>query len=297
MTTSHRRSATGPSDDRAVVAPLAGSDPEGHLADGWEPYRPLADGLLRRFVHAYASSFCGMVHHLGGRVVRRDAYVVWDLGRPSGFLNGAMLLRPLPYDGWHESIEALERDVLRGGTGEVTVMSPFPTPDLASSGWRLVGHPPLLLRDRVEPMPSTPRWLTVRPVRDTRTIADWERVAIQGYPFPDVPDGAGALVDDRVLADPSFHAWIAYVDDDAVAIGTSYTVHGLHVMALGATLPDHRGRGIWDALTRVRLASFPSLPAAGLFSDDSRSPAERLGFRALSRWTVWSRDRTDRPSL
>lgn len=282
--------------DDGVVAPLPGNDPDGHLADGWEPHRPLADGLLRRFAYAYASSFTGVVQRLGGRVVRRDPYVVWDLGRPSGLFVGAMLLQPLPYEGWREVVASLEDDVDGWGTGQATLLSPFPTPDLSRSGWRLTGHPPLLVRSGGQPEPDASGWVELRPVRDAGTLADWERVAVRGFPFPEVPEAPGALVDDRVLADPCFHGWVAYVDDAAVAIGTSYVAHGLNVMTLGATLPSYRGRGLWDALARRRLAAFPSLPAAGLFSDHSRSPAERLGFRSFARWSVWSRSRDGLPS-
>lgn len=276
--------STGP-----VVAPRPGSDPEDHLVTGWEPHRPLGDGLVRRFVHAYASSFTGPVHHMGGRVVQRDDHVAWDLGRPGGLFTGAMLLRPPPPDAWPSVMAAVERDLDAEAAREATLFSPWPTPDLSGRGWRLVGHPPLLLRARGEPAPPPPAWLELRRVADADTLADWERVAVLGYPITGVEAAPGALVDDRLLADPAFHAWVAYADGSPVAIGTSYVVHGMNVFMLGVTLPSHRGRGAWDALARRRLAAFPGLPAAAIVSDLSRSPAQRLGFLPLQRWTVWSR--------
>jgi hypothetical protein len=276
-----------------LVRPLPGRDPVGHLVTGWEPHRPLGDGLVRRFVHAYASSFTMPVHLLGGRVVRRPAYVVWDLGRPAGGLfDGAMLLRPLPYLGWEDVIDDLEADLLPAASGEVMVFSPWPTPDLQARGWRLEGHPPLLLRPGGCPEPPPPPWLDLVAVDDATTLADWERVAVDGYPLDELrPAWTGALADDRLLADPSFHAWVGYADGQAVAIGTSYVAHGLNVFTLGVTLPEHRGRGAWHVLARRRLDRFATLPAMGLFSDLSRGPAEGLGFVPLARWTVWSRER------
>jgi hypothetical protein len=283
-------------DGHALVGPRPGSDPRGHLATGWEPHRPLSDGLVRRFVHAFASSFAGPVHRLGGRVVRRADYVVWDRGRPSGLFNGAMLLRPLPYDRWDPVMTALEVDLLPGSSGEVLLFSPWPTPDLAARGWKLVGHPPLLLRPQGRPEPPLPAWLEVVEVTDRRTLADWERVAIEGYPFDELrPITRGALLGPAVLADPAFHAWVGYEGGSPVTIGTSYVAHGLNVFALGVTLPEHRGRGAWHVMARRRLAAFADLPAVSLFSDHSRSPAEGLGFLPLERWTVWTRARDGAP--
>jgi hypothetical protein len=45
-------------------------------------------------------------------------------------------------------------------------------------------------------------------------------------------------------------------------------------------------------MVRSRLAAAPDLPAAALFSDDSRPGAERLfGFLPISRFTLWMRSR------
>lgn len=275
----------------APVAPSPGTDPEGHLATGWEAHRPLSDGLVRRFAYTYASSFVGPVALMGGRIVRREAYVVWDRGHPAGFYNGAMLLQPLSHDGWERTLDDLEV-ALSPGEGEVILFSPWPTPDLSDRGWRLSGHPPLLLRPSGEPDLGTPPWLEIREVHDEASLADWERVAIEGYPLDGLRSAPqGSLVDARVLADPHLHAWVGYVDAQPIALGTSYVVHGLHVPALGVTLPEHRGRGAWHLLMRRRLATFRSLPSMSLFSDHSRSPAEGLGFLPLARWTVWLRER------
>jgi hypothetical protein len=276
----------------APQGPVPGADPAGHLPTGWESHRSLSDGLVRRFVYAYASSFTGPVALMGGQVVQREAYVTWDRGISAGLFNGAMLLQPLPYTGWGRIIRGLEADLVATGTGEVILFSPWPTPDLTDRGWRLSGHPPLLLRPSGVPQPPTPAWLEVREVADRRTLADWERVAIEGYPLDELrPAERGRFVDERILADARFHAWVGYVDGDPIAVGTSYLVHGLHVPTLGVTLPEHRGRGAWHILMLRRLSTFRSLPAMSLFSDHSRPPAEGLGFLPLARWTVWLRQR------
>jgi hypothetical protein len=290
---SARPATPSPPRSTATVAPLPGADPEGHRVTGWEPHRPVGDSLLRRFVHAYASSFTSPVAAVDGHVVRRATHVVWDLGRPSGYSNGAMLLQPLPHDGWQDVLATLEADLRPDGRGEVVVFSPWPTPDLGGRGWRLGGHPPLLhLPGPTGPASRAPAWLDIVEVTDAATLADWERVAVEGYPFEACrPWRRGQLVDERVLADGALRAWVGYVGGEAVAIGTAYVAHGVNVFALGVTLPAHRGRGAWEALARQRLAASPHLPAMGIFSDLSRGPAERLGFVPLARWTLWTRER------
>jgi hypothetical protein len=291
------RAAPGRPGPVAAITPGRGADPAGHLVTGWEDHRPLSDGLVRRFVYAYATSFTSPVTLMGGRVVRRGSYVTWDRHAPAGFYNGAMLLQPLPHLGWERTIDDLEGDLLSTGTGAVTLFSPWSTPDLTERGWQLSGHPPLLLRPSGEPAPPSPAWLQIREVADVRTLVDWERVAVDGFPFDELRRGRrGRLVDGRILKDPRLHAWVAYVDREPIAIGTSYVVHGLHVPTLGVTLPDHRGRGAWHALMRRRLSTFRSLPAMSLFSDHSRGPAQGLGFLPLARWTVWRHERSAVPA-
>jgi hypothetical protein len=76
------------------------------------------------------------------------------------------------------------------------------------------------------------------------------------------------------------------------AVGARHIAHGLVVLALGATLPAARHGGCWSAMVRSRLAAAPDLPAAALFSDDSRPGAERVfGFLPISRFTLWMRSR------
>jgi hypothetical protein len=277
---------------RPAVSPRPGTDPNGHLVTGWEAHREVGDSLVRRFVHAYASSFVAHVTRMDGHAVQRDRHVVWGLEGGSWLFNGAMLLQPLPHDGWQTLAAELERDLSTAGHGRVTLFSPWPTPDLSPRGWHLAGHPPLLLAPSGSPAPPPPAWLEVVPVTDESTLADWERVLVEGYPLSDhQPWRPRRIADVRVLDDPLLHAWVGYVDGEAAAIGTSYVAHGIDVFTLGVTMPAHRGRGAWQVMARQRLGMFPQLPAMGLFSDLSQGPAQRLGFLPLHRWTVWFRDR------
>lgn len=269
------------------------STTETHLTHGWEPDTPVADTVLRRFVFAQAASAAVPVSAMGGRVVSDDAFVATDLGRPGGYLyNAAVLRQPLVPDTADEVLDAIE-DFYAGGTGEVLLLSAWPTPDLRGRGWQLEGHPPLLLRPPGDaPQAPAPPGFSVEEVTDAAALRDWEQVAVEGFPFSDLlPYRPGRLVDERVLADGRLRLWVGYADGRAVSNGGLYTEHGLAVFTLGVTRPEARHRGYWKVLATRRLRIAPDLPAAGLFSDMSRPGAQRLGFLPILRFTLWHRTR------
>lgn len=263
----------------------------GRLTAGWEPATPWSDTLAHRVTHAYAASLWEPVAHAGGTVVHHDHVVIHDLGRPAAFENGATLLAPLGDD------EAAVLDEVEGtlaaGRGRVWLWSPWPTPDLRRRGWELAGHPPAMVRP-AGPAPAPPRTeVRVTEATDPRGMADWEHVVAHGYPIAELqPPAARPYLGTAALATPGHRCWVGHLRGRPVAAGAAHVAAGMQVFAMGATLPEARGRGAWRALATTRLAARPDLPAASLFSDDSRPLAERLGFVALWRWTLWTRART-----
>jgi hypothetical protein len=261
------------------------------LITGWEPGVPVGDTVLRRFVHAWAESLTGPVAAVGGRVERRSGLMLGDLGRPAAYYNGATLLCPPAPNAWDTVVDQVDPALFAGSaSGDVFLWSAWPTPDLRGRGWQLEGHPPLLYRPAGGPLPSAGE-LRVRRVGDAAALADWERVAVEGYPLGDLaPWRPGVLFGQRVLASP-LRLWVGYAGGRPVGAAASYVAHGLHVLALGVVLPQARRRGYWQALLRTRLADLEGLPSASLFSDMSRAGAERNGFLPISRFTLWRRAR------
>jgi GNAT superfamily N-acetyltransferase len=226
------------------------------LATGWDAGSPVDDTIMRQFVTASAAS----------------------------------LLRPPGAADWPGLLDEIE-GLLADGRGDAYLRSAWPTPDLRPRGWALEGHPPLLVRAPGQPLPPAAPDLEVRPVDDEAGLADWERVAVTGYPFGDLlPWRPGVLFDARVLAVP-LRLWVGYADGYAVGAAASWMEHGLQVCALGVVLPEYRGRGYWRTLLRVRLAAARGLPSAGLFSDYSRPGAQRYGYLPMLRFTLWRRIR------
>jgi hypothetical protein len=264
-----------------------------HLTDGWEPDLPVSDTLLRRFLFNLAAFHEVPVAAAGGRVLRRDDFAAADLGRPAAMHNAATLLRPLPFDRPGETLGEVEGFFDGPGTGEAYLWSAWPTPDLRPRGWMLEGHPPLLLRPPgAKPVPPVPPGLRVERVAGVDALRDWERVAVDGFPYRELqPWRPGQLLDERVLADGRLRLWVGHEDDRPVCVGSLFVDAGVAQFSLGVTLPEARRRGYWAAMAAVRLVEEPGLPAVGIFSDMSRPSAEAIGFLPLTRFTLWHRPR------
>jgi hypothetical protein len=265
-----------------------------HLTDGWEPDLPVSDTLLRRFLFNLAAFNELPAVAAGARVLRRHDLAAADLGRPAAMHNAATLLRPLPYDRAGETLEVVEGFYDGHGSGEAYLWSAWPTPDLRQRGWVLEGHPPLLLRPAggPPPPPPVPPGLRAERVTGVEGLRDWERVAVDGFPYRELqPYRPGVLLDERVLADERLRLWVGYEGDRPVCMGTLFVDAGVAAFSLGVTLPEARRRGYWAAMAGVRLLEEPDLPAVGIFSDMSRPPAEALGFLPLQRFTLWHRPR------
>ena len=127
------------------------------------------------------------------------------------------------------------------------------------------------------------------------TVADlarWERVAIDGYPLPDLQDApAGGVAAAALLDDERVRFLVGLDGERVVAAAASFTSHGIGSLSYGVTLPEWRRRGYWRRLAIERLRATPDLWMAGVFSDFSRPGAETLGFVPLLRLTLWILDR------
>ena len=265
---------------------------DAHLTTGWEQDLPLGDTVLRQYLYCWSALCEAFAVAGGGRAVTGPAVAMADLGRPSGWYNAATLLQPPDPDTFDAVVGQVET-FFEHGTGEVHLWSAWPTPDLSARGWRLEGHPPLMVRPpaSVAP-PPPPADADVSAVHDAAGLAAWERVAIAGYPLPELQGSApGAMADPRLLDDPRLRFSLGWEDGEPVSLGALFTEAGVGCFALGVTLPEARRRGHWHAHAVRRIHAAPDLWMTGVFSDFSRPPAEALGFLPLLRMTLWARPR------
>ncbi len=262
------------------------------LTTGWEPDLPVGDSLLRRYLFCWASLCATFAHAAGGRTIATRRFSAADYRRPAGWFNSATLLQPALGETFDEVLDDVER-FFAGGRGEVHLWSAWPTADLRPRGWELAGHPPFLVRPPAALVPPPPPPVAdVFDVADAADLSDWERVAIEGYPLPELlPAVPAALADPSLLADPRLRFSLGRGDGEAVSLGALFTDYGVGCFALGVTRGAWRGRGHWKAHAVHRLTAVPDVWMTGVFSDDSRPPAERLGFVPVLRLTLWSRRR------
>lgn len=263
-----------------------------HLTTGWEPDLPVADSVLRRFLFCWAAACDTFARASGGRTTVTPRFALADSREPSGWFNCATLLQPPNARGFDEVLDEIE-ERFAGGAGEALLVSAWPTPDLQHRGWHLVGHPPLLVRPPADLLaPPPPPTVDLVQVGDAEALADWERVAIEGYPLPELlPAVSGALAGPGLLDDSRLLCTVGREAGRPVSIGAVFTDYGIGCFTLGVTRPEARGRGHWRAHAIRRITAFPDLWMTGLFSDDSRPLAERLGFLPVLRFTLWSRPR------
>lgn len=266
------------------------------LTTGWETDVPAGDTMLRRYLFCWSHLAEAFADAAGGRTTWTAGFAAADMRRPGGFYNAATLLRPPDPATFDDELDAIEA-IFAGGAGEVSLWSAWPTPDLRPRGWYLVGHPPLLVRPpaHVLPVPSRSH-VRVREVVDAADLADWEQVAIEGYPIDELRGApTGALADPRLLSDPRLRFWLGHEGGEPVSLGTLFTDDGIGCMALGVTCPRARHRGHWRAHAVRRIDADPGLWMTGVFSDDSRPGAEGLGFLPIVRFTLWARPRPSPP--
>ncbi|MCA1673106.1 MAG: N-acetyltransferase [Actinobacteria bacterium] len=248
------------------------------LTTGWEPDVPVDDGLVRRFVFAYADRITAMARALGGRVDARPDARMADLGTPFGYDNAVVLLRPqvdLP------AVVARAKEFFPP-TRWWILLSMWPTPDLSGHGVTLVGHPPLMFRPPGPP-PAPPPGLEVSAVKGPAALAEFTEVLTRGYP---VPGGEGAVADPAVVG-TLLHLFIGRHGGRAVSVAGAAVHHGIVEVDWVATLPEDRGHGWGAALTAAAVGVAPELPAMLIASDDGRSVYRRLGFLDLFRATIW----------
>jgi hypothetical protein len=255
------------------------------LETGWLPDTPIEDSLLRRFVANQADLQDHLVGAVGGRSDRTPDVALSDSGVAAAYLNQAVMLRPI--SDVHDAVLGHVASFYAGSAG--LLLSPWPTPDLASRGWQLVGHPMFVVRGPVgAPADAPPSDVNVRRAESANDLALVERILIDGYPMPEL-DGmpANRAIGSALLRSAVRH-WVGYLDGTPIAAAASHAAHGVANLCLAATLPAARRRGVWHALVAARCASTPDLPAVAFTSDYSRPGFLRMGFLPITRFTLWA---------
>jgi hypothetical protein len=263
---------------------MAGERP---IEDGWLPDTPVDDTVQRQFVQNQAEANELTARALNGHAAHtRDVFLA-DSGTPVPYLNQAILRRPLldPGDDVLDEIDGFFQDVDR----PTTLLSMWPTPNLATVGWHLVGHPVLVLRAPGPVAAKQVPGVEVRVATTPAEHADAERIVVEGYPIPEAAASAPGSLFPPSLAGSGLTIRLGLLDGRPVAVGNSHVAADVVNLCLGATLPEARRRGVWEALVWARVGDAPELPAVAYTSDLSRPGFLRMGFLPITRFTLWVR--------
>jgi GNAT superfamily N-acetyltransferase len=257
------------------------------LASGYGPDTPPGDTLWNDFQQETARSFAELGRARGDRVERiAGELTMTDASTPLPFHNRAVL--ECPIDDVARTVEQLRGFYGAAGEGPFLFDSAWPTPDLRSHGFTLMGHPPLMARPAGQPLPESPPELRIVRVEDADTAADLERTLIDGYPAPMLaPFERVRLFTPAALEARGWHNFVGYLDDRPVVAGSSYVDRQLLRVENIAALPEVRGRGFGRAITAATIAVDASKPATLVASDLGRPIYERLGFVAIGRVSYW----------
>ena len=256
------------------------------LEDGCSATTPAGDNIVLDSVRAMAFGYAALHGANGNRVFvcPEGSLTMTDSGSLSPFGNLTYLLQPI--DGRAADLAAALGGFYGAGVGgPFLILSPWPTGDLRGIGLAPVGHPPLMVRWR--PAAAAPTDLTVRAVSNATEVRDFERTLIEGYPVRELwPYKPESLVSAAIL-DTAWTLIVGYLNNEPVACAASYRTASATLIEMVATRPEFRGRGYGAAITAAAADVDASVPAVLIASDDGQGAYERLGFRRISRFTLW----------
>jgi predicted GNAT family acetyltransferase len=136
--------------------------------------------------------------------------------------------------------------------------------------------------------PVLPAGVEVVPVTDGDLLGRLVDVEVRS--FGSERRVARRLLGRGQLGLPAVRFYAAILDGRPVAQAYTHTVNGASSVWGVATVPQLRGRGIGTAITAFAIRDAPDADIAWLMSTpEGRSMYERMGFRHVADWEVWSR--------
>ena len=133
-----------------------------------------------------------------------------------------------------------------------------------------------------------PAGVQILPVTDAELLV--RLVDVEVPSFGSEPGVAKRLLGPGQLELPAVRFYAALLDGRPVAQAYTHTVNGASSVWGVATVPELRGRGIGTAITAFAIRDAPNADLAWLMAtQEGRSLYERMGFRQVSEWDVWTR--------
>jgi hypothetical protein len=254
------------------------------LETGWFPDTPAGDTVIRQYVLATGEWMEAVARAAGAPVLRTDDVLVTDEHSAHLLFNTGVLLRPVTPERADEVAAEVAEFFDGGEGGSYSLFAPWPT-ELA--GFTSGGHPPLMLRAAGGAPPASPPELEIELATTREELGEYEQVLVDGFPLEELqPWRPGVAFHPANLHVPGTAFYVGRVDGRAVSVAMSIVGCGVNHVEFVATLPDARGKGYGAAVTWAATLHAPDLPSLLIASDMGRPVYERMGYLALTRWTL-----------
>lgn len=267
------------------------ADQDEYLDPGYDPQTPDGDNLLLDFGRAEGALWSSWGESRQASVGHDDRLgATWvDAGSASVFGNPVLWTRPVDAEAAADLVRRQSAAFAERPGGPYLLYSIFPTPDLRRLGLDPVGHPPCMARmPEVGAGRPAPDDVKIQRVTDEQQLADFERVLLEAYPVPDLlPVRRGAFLSTALLEAPRWNLFVGYRDGLPVATAASYATDTVADVTLVTCHAEHRGRGFGRAVTQAAVDVAPDRPALLIASDDGQPVYRSMGFRSLTRFTLW----------
>jgi GNAT superfamily N-acetyltransferase len=233
--------------------------------------------VINRGAQVYRVNAAMMFRALEPAARLANGYLRVDLPTVTRFL----VTRPMSLDAVAEIAETAPRD-------KALVIEDLMHADAASiEGVRVFQIPVMVRSAGPVDVPAA----HVTEVTDAAELAEAERLMIDAFPLANYqPLVTGNALPARVLELPGWRVWLARAADGTPAAGCFTYDDGAAVgFYWVATHPEHRGRGLGRAVMEAGLAAHPERQATLVATDAGLPLYERLGFRAVSTMTWYTR--------
>lgn len=241
--------------------------------------------LIDHYMYGMVEMCESIVRAANGDVVRNETFAAFDAKVPAAFFNSAFYFSPLTRA---EDAKPIEEFFDGNGRGDALLWSANVTADLSGRGWTIEGFPPFMASAPLE-RPDAPAGVDVKRIDTFEELKTWISFWTRSFPFEDCE--LDQTLSESLLDDDRLHIWLASVDGEPVATSLALPSETVNSVELVVTAPQARGKGIGAYMTLLAATARPGLPAALLASDLGRLLYERLGFRAITRATLWKRSR------
>lgn len=247
------------------------------LRDGLEPDTPATDSLSRAAVLAHIETIRITAASLGIESLEESGWVGVDAGLDHPFANLVVTHGALDVATATEIDAAMESPHV--------IFSPTRSDDLRPLGYELMGHPPLMFRPAGDPG-RLPEGIAIQELAEPGELDRWRDTMVAAYPMQGL-DGVRWLGGGAVGG--AFRFFLAERDGSPIATAAACVAAGVNLVTFVATMPEARGQGIGEAITWRATLADPTFPAMLIASDPGRPVYERMGYHALTRWTLWYR--------